>query len=193
MHALKNLETTRQLFTFGRLDEEFVALFNGKFDVSIKGYTYIKTHTWLNERDGLERANTCLVFFSKPLVYLATGETKKGKGDGKPVSEKLMDFLPKLQGEELTTVKNSLRLKTQYKEVNFTQVRNAALLYLQLGPQEGLVLQWMRKHGGRPLSLDESVMMESDSATIRILGAAIAAFRQDYPVWGALDWTKAFA
>jgi hypothetical protein len=193
MQELKDLLTTQKMFSHGRLDDEFIALFNGKFDVSLRGYTYLKTHKWLHEGSGLEKVNTCVVFFSKPLVYLATGQTKKGKGDGKPVSEKLMNFLPMLTGEEQQTVTNSLRLKTAYKAVNFTQVRNTALIYLQYGPSEGLVLQWMRKHGGRPLALDEGILMDSEDPTERILGAAIAAFRSDQPVWGALDWSKAFA
>jgi hypothetical protein len=174
---------------------EFFSLFNGKFDVSLKGLTYEKTYNWLSEEDGtlpLQKACACMVFFSKPLVFLETGKTKTGKGDGSGVDLKLLNYLPLLTKEEAATVTNEHRVKSNFRAVNFTMVKNVALLFAQIGPVKGLVLQFHRKWGGNPANINTTRLYSTGSQTDEIFAGNIDLFMADQLIWGNYNWVPFF-
>lgn len=180
------------MLNYGNVESEFVALFSGKFDVSLRGFTYIKTFEWLSEGDSLKKALTCMVFFQKPLKFLETGLTKKNKGDGKGVDKKVIKWLPMLTDDEASSVTNEFRVKSIFKKVNFTQVRNTALLFAQHGPYQGLVMQFIRKWGARPLQINTEAYHASDDQTQAIMAETLDTFRADRIIHDAYNWSGFF-
>jgi hypothetical protein len=172
----------------GKLSKEFIALFAGKFDVSLKGLGYQKAFDWLSEGSSFEKANACMVFFTKPLQFLETGKTKQGKGDGEAVSRELIKYLPVLSEEEGKDITNEYRLKSHFKLVNFTMVRVVALLFAEFGRNQGLVLQWRRKWGATPSRVNTEFLHQSMSETVTIMANHLDAFRADIIVWDSYNW-----
>jgi hypothetical protein len=191
-------------------DEEFVALFKGKFDVSNKGLCYRLLLNWLAEGDGMKKAMTCLVFYSKPLVFLATGKTRAKKnvngevviparGDGRPVDDKVLHFLPHLAKEQLdemdkhpvATESAIIRRNGKFKTVNFSMVRRCALLAAEHLPAEDLVKQWIRVHGGRPMSVNLS-SWDVSNETSKIRAEQILELQMDHELHEEMDWLAAF-
>jgi len=192
-------------------DKEFVALFSGKYDVSNKGECYKMLHAWLLEGHAMKKAMTCLVFFSKPLVFLITGKTRqkvdrdgtlleKPKGDGKAVDDALLGLLPHLGEDQLhqmeqdgvMTEASVIRRKSKFRSVNFSMVRRCALLACQHLPQEGLVKQWMRVHGGRPLAVNTNSWDKNDQSWF-IRAEQVEELQEDHALHSEFDWKAAFS
>lgn len=110
-------------------DEEFQSLFNGKYYIGGEKKLAKTCEKFVFDHPAPKRVlQTCMVFYSKPKMLLATGLTKKGKGDGRSVQEALLKFLPKLTEEQIATTELSAQFRNTFlKHVNFSMVKFIAL------------------------------------------------------------------
>jgi hypothetical protein len=86
---------------------------------------------------------------------------------------------------------NLFRKKSRFGMVNFTMVRRVALMAAQRLPEVGLVKQWIRTFGGRPVGLAVT-RFKLDLETDRIKWQQIEEFQRDKDLWKDLKWDEAF-
>jgi len=172
-------------------DQAFLALFNGKDSISGRALGYQQAKAWLDQGDKVRKMLTCLVFYEKPIQFLATGRTAGGKGDGNHVDVQLVRYLPQ---HDATTEGDLLdRLDTKFgafKRVNFSMVRRVALLAVQKEWIQGNhTRQWVQAYGGRPsqVQYDSSKWMGMTTESFRIKREGIVAFVEDRTFWVDLN------
>jgi len=162
-------------------DTTFINLFNGCDEIYGKGKTYSLAMKWIkastNKTVLLKRLVACLIFFEKPRKYLILGESKSGK------TNKIADFLPHFdkQFDDDESGRAAMRARSHFPEefklVNFTAVRNVAMLALEYGFIHKIEISshyvsWYKAFGVPP-SLAASVLArivdpKSETYTIRL-------------------------
>jgi hypothetical protein len=146
-------------------DEQFLKLFNGKDTIAGTGDSFkLASEFLMGSILPKKLAMTCLIMTSKPKKLLFTGRTKSGKGDGKPIDERVYSILPKLK--EAVSTRDSWPL--QARMLNISMIRMIAMIYVQYASEEQnpLVLQWLTKRSGlRPYSLATTVRDLTDETT----------------------------
>lgn len=164
-------------------DEDFLSLFNGKFEVSGTGKGWEDALAWLG-KDGntLRKAMSCIMLFVHPLRYVeagmiktATGEIKRADETFQGYDKSLLSFLPKL--ENLDSIKNSERREAAFGKVNFSMVKRVALMTLEVLPNISVVHQWTKKHKGRPSTCP---LPTEGSESARITREVLLTFRAEY-------------
>jgi hypothetical protein len=122
--------------------EEFIALFNGKWQPVGKSVAYDRTFEFLQsqfEKGGVEllvmTINLIMSVYQTPAAYLFAGKTKKSQlGDGKAINAKLAKMLPMLSDEDIADVKDSIvareaaGYKREFTRVNQTMIRRIAMI-----------------------------------------------------------------
>jgi hypothetical protein len=180
------------------IDQTFINLFKGKDTISGRSAGYNAVKVWLEKGNRQKKMFTCLVFYEKPIQFLATGQTaekegKTAKGDGEKVASSLTEFLP--LHEESTLSDLEARTEAKYgafKRVNFSMVRRVALLSVQkawlVNP---LVDQWIQRYGGRPsvVNYSNSVWKSMHEETHDIKKLGLDQFKEDQVYWQDVDLT----
>jgi len=174
-----------------RIDEEFLALFNGKEQIGGAAEGYDRAHKFLKHADGERRALTCLVFYEKPVQFLATGKTKSGeKGDGTAVDKSVLSYLPQHSDDTRPTSRNSLKFG-EFSNVNFAMVRRVALLAIEyeLLPKK-YIDQWKSNYGGSPseVSFSGGKWSQMNPETWTIKKEGIRKFQMESVYWNALTF-----
>lgn len=179
-------------------DRDFFALFNGKETISGHALGYEQAYKFIYEEEGevcQKRMFSCVLFFEKPIQFLATGKTKKGKGDGKAVDKKLLEYLPILSDDEIALFEKP-RDKKKFGAficVNFTKVRRVALLAVEKNwLKHDVVNQWIKGYGGRPTMYQtyapkwtkmDSTQTGSEQREIKI--KMLEEFKSEFKIWEA--------
>lgn len=161
-------------------DEDFLALFGGKYDVSLPGASVLAAINFLLAQLELGQIVlnrtllTCIVFSAKPFRFLTRGLTRvKGTdtfvASGKEVNESLADFLPHLDSEAMNQIgeqkeRNQGRVG-RFTTVNISLTRRIAFIMIEFAPVLGLVKEWQKKYMGKPLSCPLPVVAPGDKTT----------------------------
>jgi uncharacterized protein (DUF4415 family) len=170
---LKNLEE----------DQDFMSLFNGKYEISGTGKGWQDALDWLGTGEVVyKKVMTCLMLFVHPLRYVEAGLVKRANGaidkaeDGFNGYDKaLISYLPVL--DNLESVKNEYRRSATFGKVNFTMVKRVSLMALEVLPRISVIEQWIKKNKGRPSSCP---LPTDDSESSRITKDVLLAFRAEY-------------
>lgn len=154
--------------------EDFENLFTGKYDVAC-GENYEEAVEFVSQhKQSLRVAQTCMVFFSKPIDFLVTGKTNADKGDGRPVDDRLLEYLPK--HKEKPTCSAKWRENKKFELLNVQMIRRIALLSFQYGhSKDKLVSQFWTKYG-RPTDLASEAIEQNEHKTKEILREACVKF-----------------
>jgi hypothetical protein len=170
------------------VDGDFLKLFNGKEGIAGKQQGYDDAVDWLEEGHAKRKIFTCIVFYEKPVEFLATGKTKSsGKGDGKKVEDKLAEYLPMHEGPlQKEVAERDPKRYGVFTKVNFTMVRRVALLSLQKGwAEDDTRHQWEVAYGGRPtaINFDNAKWHSMQKETREIKQEGIKAFQDEREYW----------
>jgi len=170
------------------VDGDFLKLFNGKEGIAGKSQGYDDAVEWLEEGHAKRKIFTCIIFYEKPVEFLATGKTKtSGKGDGKKVEDKLAEYLPHHEGSlQKEVAERDPKRYGVFAKVNFTMVRRVALLALQKGWAEDNTRHlWEVAYGGRPMAInfDNAKWHSMAKETREIKEEGIRAFQDEREYW----------
>jgi hypothetical protein len=175
------------------IDAQFLGLFNGKEQIGGSQQAYLQIREFLNQGAATRKMVTCLIFYEKPVQFLATGRTRAGSGDGIAVNGDLLRYLPQHDDE------NAYRERTEakfglFRKVNFTMVRRIALLALEYDrlPRD-MLRSWEAAYGGKPRTLDFSIgrWTQMDEETRRIKREGINRFRSEHIWWNGFFTNEA--
>lgn len=163
-------------------NEEFESLFAGKYDVA-GGEDYESAVQFVtNHEQSLRVAQTCMVFFTKPIDFLVTGKTLSDKGDGRPVDDRVLNYLPLHKEKPKCSAK--WRENKKFERLNLQMIRRIALLSFQYGHSKDDLVKQFRDRYGKPtdLAVEENDLVESE--TKRILRRACEQFNtQDHQIY----------
>ena len=201
------------------LDEDFLSLFKGKFDISTIGQGVKQAFDYLKGMDRKARcltAQACMSFASKPLRYTAKGlvvvpgqvkdeedagrERKFERKDGfSGFDGNVLKYLPKLTGEEVKAMHEKQKLdgvrpnkgrEGPFGDVNVSMCRRIALINIALFPGLMLADQWIRKHGGTPQSCP--LPHEPKEEHKKIFVAQMTHFRAEWELVNTSEWRQMF-
>jgi len=190
-------------------DDEFYKLFKGIEGLYNSGAAYEQVLVWLDTKDSKERLRclvACLMFYEKPKKYLLRGESKQKKEGKMMVDRGVAKYLPKhstdpmVEGtpEAAAMAKARANFPPEFKMVNFTMVRNVALLHLQVSVMIPVQIsieytQWVKHFGGGPLHLLEEIDVHYPSLIVdgkpqrdetkEIRFAHLTKFKNDREFW----------
>jgi hypothetical protein len=162
---------TKRMTTFDLL----VNWFAGKDEINGGSKGYGDMLNWLKKnRD--QKIYVCTVFYEKPIEFLARGQTRSGKGDGRPVDANLLQFLPQHNDHELTANRSAEKYGV-FINVNFTMVKRVALYGAEhtTNPKS---LEWVKRYGGKPSTIVHDSIKGNDE-TKRIKWETIIRFRAE--------------
>jgi hypothetical protein len=154
-------------------DEEFEALFSGKYDVAggenYKGaYDFVDKH-----KDPRRVCESCMVFFAKPTGFLITGKTASGRGDGVAVADKISEYLP----HHVDKFEHSASWrKGVWEDLNTSMIRRIALLCFEYGSDNHKLIQQYTNKYGRPSELATEEVDEVESDTKKIMRISAEKF-----------------
>jgi len=203
-----NAQGDKQVSLQETIPEEFYSFFNGKEDIAGGGETYALAIQWLVKEPSSfhKKCIACAVFSLKPMVFLLTGKTKSGKGDGVAVSEKLRPFLPyhedgwlqdlaKGSASDKVTFKNrtSAKFPDWMRSVNASMIKCSALLYFEatefnaargISLPSKIAMQWHDAYGVAPSSLTLDVKDFADHPeTYKIRSEQLSQFKKGRRFW----------
>jgi len=186
-------------------DVDFFKLFNGCDEVFGSGKAYELAIKWTMEAgpvaDWPKRVISCIVFYEKPKKFLLTGVTSKNKeSSGSVVNIGLARYLPH-HSDDVTAGETPeakaaavarANFPSEFKRVNFTCVRNVALIFLEAQsrvmscPFSPPLTSWIQHYGGGPLHLLATIgahYPDSNSESYKIRLSQLTKFRSDQQFW----------
>jgi hypothetical protein len=203
------------------IDQEFIDLFGGKFEVAGSGMSYKKILDFMSKKDEKNQARiiaTCISVAEKPRSFVFTGLTKSGKGDRKSIDKRLAVYLPKLTVEDIAELRqdkdsfNEMMAARKdwddsFKEVNLSMVIKIAYLaweFVEHG-KFTLVDQLINHWGNVPSKLrkeDSSIQalkqigthedLTGETKAYRIRWHQISRFQQDVGYWSKREYVDLF-
>jgi hypothetical protein len=176
-------------------ESEFLDLFHGKDQVSGHGEGYTLAYNWLKEQKNKRKTMfSCLIFYEKPIQFLAHGRTRNGKGDGEAVDKSILKYLPQLDASQIKDLEKE-REHDKYGafiNVNFTMVRRIALMTVEMSwLVDPIVPQWTKGYGGIPtmynLRAPKFIKMKKRE-TLDIKVGHLEEFKAEKPTWSLFTW-----
>jgi hypothetical protein len=175
----------------GLTEEDFMAMFKGKDTFGPTGEGWESAWQWLttgSQKVILRKAKLSITFLEKPRLFLITGRTKDGAGDGEGIDQRLSIICPKL--EEGSTVGPKRNNWGQWKNVNFSCMRRAAYLAITSSyfKKQDFVIKWKMIYGNAPdeITVEElnEVIPEGKTRDIRV--KEIIRFQKEKIFWEKL-------
>jgi len=189
---MENVQTTTNDVDYLN-DTEFEQLFNGKYDVSTPSLAFDAAFNYLETVNARRSAQACVIFATKPLVYLVTGLTKQLKGDNIGVSVKLLKLLPHLPSENWSSITSLARKKLgTWAYLNMSMIRRIAYMYIETFPEEVICKQWIKLYGGSPNSI-RVVKGKGSETTKRILLENLTQFQSNSTLWSPSKLSEVIA
>jgi hypothetical protein len=196
--SLTEIDTALQTFTSGH---EVLAG---------SGEKYILAAEWLKSLETSTRIRTirsCVMFAHKPKKFLTKGKTSKGQSDAKVVDPRIMQFLPKWEGAELSEhVKNLEKRKLQMGEdfvsINFSRLKAIANMACEFNPttKEYVIASFYRRYGCKPTEIVESnaylqkveALTGGDKRHTKVVTEEMGVFASERSFWDLAPIREAF-
>jgi hypothetical protein len=192
-------------------DRDYRKLFSGKYQILGSSEAWGAVETYLRTSASRSKSiHACLQFFYHPRNYMVGGALAGKTADNTSVDSAILDVLPRLEGEEIGTVKSDTKRHVSIRHINFTVVQRVSLMALQrYGKDSKTTMGWVIKFGGTPCQVTRDGIAramgnkqgpprgdkypgDKYGATVEILYEYCERFCLEKPYWEGLAWDALF-